>query len=277
MIRLDGERIRVRTVAWLVAVALMLVVAFAVAPALLVGGGYATITDNAPLSNAFAANLVVSWTSDTGALTAGMVDLMDLWRRWHAIKIVISALFTVVSGILAAVLWRRFLKIRTSRRRALGYASCAALLSVLALCAVVVVAANIQATAAPLSALIPLLPADPPPGELRHVMAQIHAGLADPGSPYAHRPALVALVESQRRYLSTLTLTAAFLAVMLAAAGLHAVTAWRATAPEDRRRRRTMLGVTVASALSTVAAALAAALTSATEPAASLLEIFTIG
>ena len=84
-------------------------------------------------------------------------------------------------------------------------------------------------------------------------------------------------MDSQQRYLSALSLTGSFLAVMFAAAALRAVMAWRATAPEDRRRRRTMLSFTVASALSVVATALAAALTSATEPAASLLEIFTIG
>jgi hypothetical protein len=266
-----------RRVAWLVAAALALVAAFVVVPPLAAGGGYVTIGDNTPLATAFADNLVTSWTSPSGAMTSGMTELIDLWRRWHAIKIVISGLLTVVSGVLAFLLWSRFLRDDTGGRRRLGYAGCAMLVTVLALGAVVVVAANIQATAAPLSALIPLLPADPPPGELRDVMAQIRSGLVDSTGTYAQRPALLTLVDSQRRYLSALALTAAVLAIMFAAAGLRAGSAWRATAPDKRRRRRTALGFTVALALSTAAAALAAALTFATDPAASLLTIFTTG
>ena len=265
-----------RTVAWLVAAALVLMAAFAVAPALLAGGGYVTITDNTPLSTAFAAELVTSWTSYSGAPTPDMVGLIEFWRRWHAIKIVISALLTIVLSVLAVVLWRRFLRADTGRP---GYASCAALVVVLALCAIVVLVANIQATVAPLSALLPLLPADPPPGELGQAMQQIHRGLVDPSSAYAHRPTLVALVDSQRRYLRALGLAAAVLTVTFAAAGLRAVVAGRVTPQAERRRRRTMLGFAVASAVVTVgaAAACAAALTSAADPATSLLEIFTIG
>jgi hypothetical protein len=263
----------------LVVAAVVLVVAFRVAPATLAGGGYGGFNDAAPLTHALGVHLIAYWNSGNSALTPEMVDLVDYWRRWHVAKIVISVLLTVVLALLATALWNRFLNAGTSRSMTVGYAVTAAVISVLALCGVAVLVANVQSTAAPLSALLGLLPVGPSGGELGQMLNQIRQGLADPASPYAGRPALAVMVSSHSRYLWTLAVAASVVAVGMAGAGAYAWRAFFDIYRTDVRRRYTALGFgsTAMIVAAAVLVAVAASARSALEPAGALLEFFNGG
>lgn len=265
-------------IVWLVGVLLVLVAAFRVAPAAVAGGGYGGFGDAAPLTHALGINLVAYWNSGNGALTPGMADLVDYWRRWHLVKVLISVSLTCVLALLATVLWQRFLRAGTSRST-VGYLVAAAVTTMPALFGVAVLVANVQSTVEPLSALLGLLPVDPPRGELEHTLGQIRQGLADLGSPESGRPALAVMVSSYARYLWTLVLAGSVVAAVMAGAGVFA---WRAFVSIDRsdlRRKFTALGFGIA-AVVVVAAVLvvvAASVDSALEPAGALLDFINGG
>ncbi|MEW5810571.1 MAG: hypothetical protein AB1925_14050 [Actinomycetota bacterium] len=268
-----------RRIAWLSAVALSLAAAFFFAPALVVGRGLATIGSNVPLALAFADNLIAFWNAGSSDLTPGLVDLVDLWRRWHAMKIAISALFTVTMVGLTAAWWARFLAAGATRRQRLGRGTAAGLATVLTLCGTVAIVANIQATAAPLSALLPLLPSDPPPGALRLAMTEIRDGLADPGGGFAERPALAVVIDSQRTYLTALAVTTVVVAAAFAGTAGYIWRMLRTTSAGDRLRRGTLRGFVIGAIVVTAmtVGAAVAAWRAVADPAASLLGIFTVG
>lgn len=254
-----------RRIVSLTVLAVVLLAAFLVAPALLVGNGLATLSDNASLARAFATEFTVFWNAPRSGVTPGLVELVDLWRRWHALKIAISLLFAVTTVGLSAALWGRFLAPGRSRAGRVGTGSAAVAATVSVLGGLVAIAANIQATAAPLSALLPLLPADPPAGDLRLAMSQIHDGLVNADSTFAGRPALAVLIDSQRTYLTALAVTATVVAIGCAAG----------TGCAARRLPR---GVGIAGAVITAAVVVAAvaAWVSAADPVGSLLAIFSL-
>lgn len=254
-----------RRIVSLTVLAVVLLAAFLVAPALLVGGRLATLGDNAPLASAFATELTVFWNAHRPGLTPGLVELIDLWRRWHALKVAISLLFTATMVALSSALWRQLRMPGAARgRRWIGVAVVAA--AVLTLVGLVAVAANIQATAAPLSALLPLLPADPAPGALHLTMTQIRDGLTNGDSAFAADPALAAMIDSQRVYLTALAITATAMAAVCAAGVGFAV---------RRRSRAAVIGS--AAVTSAVVAAAVAVWMSAADPVDSLLGIFSLG
>ncbi|WP_111510068.1 hypothetical protein [Mycobacterium kyogaense] len=254
-----------RRIAWLSATALVLLAAFLFAPALLVGDGLATIGGNAALTRAFEANLTAFWNAGTAEPTPGLADLVDLWRRWHALKIAISLLFAATTVGLSAALWGRFLAPDRSRagRVRTGSAAVAAMVSVLG--GLVAIAANIQATAAPLSALLPLLPTDPPAGDLRRAVSQIHEGIVHADSAFAARPALAVLIDSQRTYLTALAVTTTVMAIGCAVG----------TGCAARRFPRAF-GIAGAVITAAVVVAAVAAWMSAADPVGSLLGIFSL-
>ena len=252
--------------------------AFRVAPATLAGGGYGGFNDPGPLTHALGVNLIAYWNGGNSALTPEMVDLVDYWRRWHAAKIVISSLLTVVLALLATASWNRFL-IAETRRSAVGHAVTATVVSVLALCGVAVLVANVQSTTAPLSALLGLLPVDPSGGELGQALDQIREGLGDPASPYADRPALAVMVSSYTRYLWAFVLVASVVAVGIAAAGVYAWKVFFRNGTADVRRRYTALGLGSTAIIVAVATLVlvAASARSALEPAGALLDFINGG
>lgn len=255
-----------RCIVSLTVLAVFLVAAFLVAPALLVGDGLATVSDNAPLAHAFATELTVFWNARTSHLTPGLMELVDLWRRWHALKVVISVLFTATTIGLASALCRQLRAPGAARGRRWSGGLAVVAATMLLLGGFVAIAANIQATAAPLSALLPLLPSDPPPGDLRRAMTEIRDGLVNADSAFADRPALGMMIDSQRVYLTSLAITATVMAVACAAGVGLAV----------RGRSRSVAIVLAAVTAGAVAAAVAA-WTSVTDPVGSLLNVFSFG
>ncbi|MEH3139891.1 MAG: hypothetical protein PGN37_06835 [Mycobacterium kyogaense] len=255
-----------RRIVILSGIALILLAAFAVAPALLVGNGLASVSGNAPLTHAFAVELTTFWNADASGVTPALADLIDLWRRWHALKVVISVLFTATTIALSATLWRQFLAPGVSARRRWVSGASAVATSMLILCGLVAIAANVQATAAPLSALLPLLPSDPLPGDLRRAMSQIRDGLTNADSAFADRPALAVMIDSQRTYLAALAAAATGSAIVCAGCAGYAA-------------RRLSRGLGIAGAVVTAAVVAAAVLAwmSVGDAVDSLLGVFTVG
>jgi hypothetical protein len=196
----------------LLVAALTLTACFFFAPAILAGGDFGPLTDGHLVEAAFRAELVASWQSADQAMTQGLIHLVDYWRRYHAIKIVIgTALLAVVVQL--GVSGRR-------RPRGVLYA-----LGALGLFALMLVMVNIQATAAPLTALLQALPA-PDSADAAATYGEIGQALAD------HRsvPVLDAVIDSFGDYHAVMAVQTAVVAGGFVACS---VWAWR-----GRRRER---------------------------------------
>lgn len=259
------------TVIALVGTSLLLVAAFRIAPATLAGGGYGGFNDAGPLTHALVINCVGYWESGDGALPPGMVDLVGYWRRWHVVKIIISGVLTLVLSVLAKVLWVRFC--RSERRgAAVTLAAAAVVTTALALCSVAVVAANVPSAVQPLSALLGLLPVNPPPAEFRETLSQVRGALADPVGSAAGGPVVEVLVDSFARYSWTMVLIASVVTVAMIGASVWACRAGLRTS--DIRCRITAVGLGIGAALSALVAVsvVAASASSAMEPARALLD-----
>ena len=122
------------------ATALILVAGFFLAPAILAGGDFGPLTDGHLVEAALRSELVASWRTTDQDMTAGLVHLVDYWRRYHAIKIAIATALLAVLVALATSCLRR------------NGAAVAAIVAAFALLAVLLVVVNIQATTAPLAA-----------------------------------------------------------------------------------------------------------------------------
>jgi hypothetical protein len=185
-----GEK---RRAALLLVAALILTACFFVAPATWAGGDFGAMTDGHLVESAFRAELVASWQSADQTMTQGLIHLIDYWRRYHGIKIVIG------TGLLAVLV-----ALSVSRRtRALRY-----LLGALALCALMLVMVNIQATAAPLTALLQALPM-PDGADMARTYGEIGQGFAGQRSV----PVLEAMIVSYGRYHAVMAVETAVVAV----------------------------------------------------------------
>jgi hypothetical protein len=180
-----------------------LVAAFMLAPAALLGS-------KADLSGAVRRALVEFRQSGGPQLPTRLKSLVDYWFEWHAIKVVITSLMLVTFGLLAAALWRRY------RHGPAGYAVAAVGASVLTGLATALLILNIQATAVPLVALLPLASGD---------ASQKLLGPA--GSP-----ALTVLVGEVERYYWVM---AGVAGTALAVAVLTSALLWTRRATDDAR------------------------------------------
>src|SRR3954452_5282261 len=151
----------------LLAAGAALVAAFVLAPAALLGGSFGDFKEKAALREAVGRGLVEYWRGDGPAFPALLARLVDYWFRWHAIKVVISTLMLVVFVLLATALWRRYL--HSAARKAVGAVG-ATSAAVLAMGLLIL---NIQATAVPLVALLPLRAGGASGGELAQILGEM--------------------------------------------------------------------------------------------------------
>ncbi|WP_203779324.1 hypothetical protein [Actinoplanes philippinensis] len=190
-----------------------LIAAFVFAPAALLGGAVS--------GDAVGRGLAEYWRSGGPRYPALLAALVDHWFRWHAIKVVISSLIIVVFALLAVALWRRYL------HGAAGHAAGAIGATVFTVLATGLLILNIQATAVPLVALLPM----PAAGESGPVPHEIRAALTGPaGGP----PALTVLLGEVERYHWVMVATAATVLAALAPAG---AALWRRRGAGDARLR----------------------------------------
>ena len=106
----------------------------------------------------------------------------------------ISSLSVIVFALLAAALWRGYLRTRA------WYAAIATAATVLTVLAVGALMFNIQATAVPMVGLLGLLPGKTADGKLAQVLSEMREGLTASASPHAGSPALTVLLGEVERY-----------------------------------------------------------------------------
>lgn len=231
-----------------------LVAAFLLAPAALVG------IDQATLPGRVGSALTEYWRSGGPDFPPRLAELVDYWFRWHALKVVISSLMLATFAVLAVALWRRF-RDGTARfpAGALGAGLVAGLSSVLLI-------ANVQATAVPLVALLPMLPDGD--ARLAPTLGEMRTQLREPA---ADSSALTVLVNQVARYHWVLLAAAA---VAMVAAILVSARLWRRGAEDARiRRGRRALSGTAALIASLLLVVVVVEALSALRPAAALIDL----
>ncbi|WP_433796509.1 hypothetical protein [Actinoplanes sp. CA-252034] len=243
-----------------------LVAAFVLAPAALLDGADGALDDEAVLRSEVGRGLAEYWRDGGPRFPALLARLVDYWFRWHAIKVVISALMLVVFALLAVALWRRYL------HGAARYAVAAIGATGFTVLATGLLMLNIQATAVPLVALLPLVDGAAPGSDLGRTLHEIREGLTEPAGAHAASPALSVLLGETQRYHWTMVATAA---TAIVAIGLVGAALWRRRAAVDSRMRlmRRTVGVIMALTGSLLLLVVAAGALSATEPADTLLTV----
>ncbi len=178
------------------------------------------------MSDLLGRGLVEYWASGVRTFPPGLAEMVDYWFEWHAIKIVISVLLTVVLGLLAAALWRRSLTAGT------GYVIAAASTTVLSLFSVFLAVLNTQSTAAPVVALLPMLSDDNADGQTAQSMIENGVRNGEDGPP------LITLLEQVEHYnWSMLVSTVVVIAVVGGATAL-AFRRYTSTNSANRSHRR---------------------------------------
>jgi hypothetical protein len=273
----DSNRKTVRlhstsAIALLLAAGAALIAAFELAPRALLKPSFGAYSD-AKLQNALGRAFVLYWRGGTPAFPASLTGLVDYWFQWHAIKVAISFMVVIVFALLATALWRRYLCSHA------WYAAVAIAATVSTILAVGVLMLNIQATAVPLVALLPLLYGRTADGNLAPVLTQMREGLKESASPHAGSPALTVLHGEVERYFWVMV---AISALLMVATVLASVRFWKrrmAGEPSATRVRFMHGSLGVISALTACLLLLvtAAYAFSAQHPAASLLDIIGAG
>lgn len=210
------------------------------------------------MSELLGRGLVEYWDSGTRTYPPGLAEMVDYWFEWHAIKIVISVLLTVVLALLATTLWRR------SLTAGVGYVIAATTTTVLSLLSVIVAVLNIQSTVAPVVALLPMLSTDDADGQSAQSLIENGVQIGD------SRPPLLELLTQVKHYnWAMLVATAVVIAVV--AAGT--VTAFRRYSSADKTHRRMFVTLGSIGAVMTIMTALllVAAIVAITDPGAALL------
>ncbi|MDI6106054.1 hypothetical protein QLQ12_46590 [Actinoplanes sp. NEAU-A12] len=246
-----------------------LVAAFVLVPAALLRGTDGAFSDEPALRGAVGRGLVEYWRGGGAEFPALLAKLVDYWFRWHAIKVVISVLMVMVFALLAVALWRRYL--HAAARYAVG-AIGATVFTILATGLLIL---NIQATAVPLVALLPLLDGGASGGELAQTLREMREGLTESASPHASSPALTVLLGEVERYHWVMV---AMAATAMAVTGLASASLRRRRVADDSRVRfmRRTLRVIMALTASLLVLVAAASALSATEPTSALLAVIDV-
>ncbi|WP_143546111.1 MULTISPECIES: hypothetical protein [unclassified Rhodococcus (in: high G+C Gram-positive bacteria)] len=200
-----------------------LVAAFALGPAALLRGRYPQFQDQSVMSELLGRGLVEYWGSGVRTYPPGLAEMVNYWFEWHAIKIVISVLLTVVLGLLAATLWRR------SLAAGVGYTIAAASATVLSMFSVFLAVLNIQSTVAPVVALLPMLSDDNADG--RAAQSLIENGVQSEDT----RPPLLELLTQVEHYNWAVIVATA---VVIAVVATGTVIAFRRYRSMDGAHRR---------------------------------------
>jgi hypothetical protein len=257
----------------LAALAVLLSLAFVVAPHVLAG---ATAAERDDLAGATRVAFTRYWQRGRADLEPGLQDLVDYWTRYHLAKAAIAAVLLAVLVALAALLWPAFVRIGPGRGGAgLALAGSAAGVTLLALMDVAVVLANVQGMLAPLSSLMSLLPVGQRDGDFGVAAGQIRAELGS-GDGAARPPALSVLIDEFGRYHAVLAVAAALLVIAFLGVGAVLTRARARTAASARRSRRLLLSLAVLSGLSALFMAVecVANVSVAADPAPALLLFF---
>jgi hypothetical protein len=252
--------------ALLILSAVLLPVAFVVAPPLLIGSPF---TSERELADAFGTAFTGYWQSGGGTFTPELGGLVDDWVRYHLVKAVTAGILLVVLTVLGIRLWSAFARGgRLGPARQAALVSGGTLVTVFGLFSLVALMANVQGMVTPLASLLPLLTDGPRTG----VTEQVRQGLAD-GAP---TPALMVLISDFARYHVAMAVIAAVVAAGLAGTGVLLWRRFAATPRPDRRARRVLASFGALAALLPLLAGLVAVAntTTAADPSPALLALF---
>jgi hypothetical protein len=164
-----------RLVATLVALAVAFAAAFVAGPRTVASTfSGSDFGDERGLRDAVRVAFVEYWNAGERNFTPGLAKAVDYWTDYHVAKAVFAALLLIVLVALGVVVWKEFLR---SGGRVL--VSAGALVTVLALAALVLAMANIQGAIAPFASLLPMVPVGATDGQLADTLGQVRAHLAD--------------------------------------------------------------------------------------------------
>lgn len=239
----------------------LLVAAFVLGPAALLRGNYPQFQDQSAMGPLLGRGLVEYWGSGVRTFPPGLAEMVDYWFAWHAIKIVISVLLTVVLGLLAATLWRR------SLTSGLGYVIAATSATVLSLLSAFVAVINIQSTVAPVVALLPMLSDDDADGKTAQSL--IESGVRSGDT----RPPLLELLTQVEHYNWAVVVATAVVIAVVATGTVIAFRRYAATDTTDAAHRRMFVTLGSLGALMTIGMALlfVAAVVAVVDPGDALL------
>ena len=135
---------------------------------------------------------------------------------------------------------------------------------------------NIQATAVPLVALLPLVDGGTSSGELAQTLREIREGLTEPANPHASSPVLTVLLGEVERYHWVMVAMAATVMVATALAG---ASFWkqRVTGYSRVRFMRRTLSVALVLTAGLLLVVVAVSVLSAIEPSGALLAALGMG
>lgn len=234
-----------RALAGLVAVAVALGFAFVLAPGPLAESGSDGYADQGTLRRALRDGFVAYWDSaDRGRPTA-LTGVIDYWYRYHVIKGVIAGALAVALIVLAALLWKTFVRgAMLGAAQRIWLATAGSLVGLFAFAALLAVIANIQGAVAPFSSLLPMLPSGADDPQLSAAFDQIRQQLA--GNSGTSAP-VQDMVDDFAQYHVAVAVMASILAIT--AIGLS-VMSWRKFARSaDARVRRVLCAAGIVSAL----------------------------
>lgn len=232
--------------ALLAVVGVALIGTFNIIPAMLLRGSFGWHDAEAAIQTALPGALIALWRGRASSLPPEAARLVEYWLLWHAIKVVTCMAAVAAFAALGTALWRRY---HDATRRAALWRCGATVATTVAALATGVLVLNIQATAVPLVALLPGLPAGSHHGDLANTVNEIRAVASDRSNPNGASPAFSLLVHHVERYYWVLAALSAVLALALASASIRLWRRRRATAVDAPRTRSVCSTVGVVTAL----------------------------
>jgi hypothetical protein len=234
----------------LVAVAVVLVAAFFLAPsALAASGSDGGLADRHTFVDAVRKAFVGYWSSGDPDLSPAMERVVDYWFRYHVVKAVITAMLLVVLIAIGLRLWKSF-----RRSGGVSIAVAGLLVTAPAILALITVMANVQGAAAPFTSLMPMLVGGSTHGRLADSLDQVRQRLHDSASAGGQTPpTLDAMLSDFSRYHAAMAVIAASVAVVLIGTSVILWRRFATTASSDRRMRYACCSFGVVTALLSLA------------------------
>ncbi|MFE6857550.1 hypothetical protein [Nocardia sp. NPDC057668] len=269
-----------RVIGLLATGAVVLGIAFVIAPRALAAREGASFGDADALRGEFRTAFDTYWRTGESAFPADLQRIVDYWFRYHLSKAVIAVVLLFVLISLTVLLWRAFVRTHdssTNGRLALGAAGVVTTAPVLF--AAMLVIANIQGAIAPFASLLPFLIDGSPDPALAESLDQVRQRLTEAAASGERAPAaLDVMLDDFTRYHVVVAVAAALVAADLLA---MSVLMWRKSAaqPAHSRAKRVLTAFGALSILTAMAAIVVAVAntTNAGDPVAGLTALFAGG
>ncbi|WP_288047815.1 hypothetical protein [Nocardia sp.] len=227
-------------VAILVAEAIVLIVAFVLAPGRLAahGSGMDSL-DQDDLRTGFRAEFDEYRRTDEADFSTGLDTIVDYWFRYHLAKAVIAALLLLVFAMLSVLVWRAFSTLDPPPvRGTFAFVGGGSLATICATASLIILMANIQGTVAPFASLLPMLTGDDAQGQHADTLDRLRQQLDHRASTGERAsPALEAVISDFTRYHSAMAVLATIAAILAIGVGVWCRVKGRTTSTVRQFRR----------------------------------------